>query len=247
MATTSYDKISYTILDNLVVDSIIGVGITDLGDWTSTTEGWIYFEVGDPAELETDTVRSGLYSIKVPVNGSGEASPVYQFIDYVPNRTYQTTLWLYGDGSSSVRILDDDTALGGLDETVTPPAEWTKYTFEFTANAYSDVIRIIRRYPSEVSWAFYIDDVAIENIGYAGLSADTNVYAGLGIMCDNNDIYCDTLEYYCDGAVAMWDIEHASTRYSSIYGVAGPEEVLLMEDGSELLLEDGDFLELEDG
>ncbi len=71
-----------------------------------------------------------------------------------------------------------------------------------------------------------------------------DTYAGLGIMCDNNDIYCDTLEYYCDGAVAMWDIEHASTTYIKIYEPS-IGDVLLLEDGDELLLEDGDFLELE--
>ncbi len=99
-----------------------------------------------------------------------------------------------------------------------------------------------------------------------------DTYAGLGIMCDNNDIYCDTLEYYCDGAVAMWDtayqvatyyyhyyttlvewrqtppVVRAEWRYDSIewrHRDHDPVESISVVDI--LLLEDGDSLLLEDG
>ena len=39
-------------------------------------------------------------------------------------------------------------------------------------------------------------------VTYSTTTPDTT-YPGLGIRCDNEDIYCDSEDYYCDGAVAM--------------------------------------------
>lgn len=37
----------------------------------------------------------------------------------------------------------------------------------------------------------------------------TKTEPGLGIMCDNEDIYCDSEKYYCDGAIIMTNTNKA--------------------------------------
>jgi hypothetical protein len=86
---------------------------------------------------------------------------IQQTLPFVNGIGYEIVLWLYGDGSGGIRILDATAANGGLDETVIPPATWTQYTFGFTANGYSDRILILRADPTETSWSYYIDDVSV--------------------------------------------------------------------------------------
>lgn len=42
----------------------------------------------------------------------------------------------------------------------------------------------------------------------------TKTEPGLGIMCDNVDIYCDSEKYFCDGAIIMRNFHRNITTVS---------------------------------
>ncbi|MCK5642403.1 MAG: carbohydrate binding domain-containing protein, partial [Gammaproteobacteria bacterium] len=127
----------------------------DLDDWIETVSG------SSVITDETTIKHGGAHSCKATIDGAGNNVGIYQSINYVIGEEYTVIIWLYGDGVNQIRIMDDGAALGALDETVIPPAAWTKYEFTFTANANSNTMRIQRSVSGETSWAFYIDDISV--------------------------------------------------------------------------------------
>ena len=55
------------------------------------------------------------------------------------------------------------------------------------------------------------------NISFASVT-HTDTFAGLGIMCDNENIYCNSMEYYCDGSVVFRDISFDEGDIQALFG-----------------------------
>lgn len=145
--------------------------LTDGGleNWTGDVpDDWVIFVEGSGSAIEDETtiVHGGTHSCKCTM-GTDLGWWIQELLDFWPGYNYKVTLWLYGNGSNSIRIIDYYSTPGGLDENVIPPATWTQYSFTWTANYYSDRLKIIRANPAETSWSCYIDDVRVELVATA--------------------------------------------------------------------------------
>ena len=164
---------SYNKPVELVTDGGLELWTGDDPDhWRKTENG-----AGSSITDETTIVFEGSHSAKCTTGVIGGGIALEGDVVYGSGSQYMVTMRLYGNGLYGVRILDEPTVAGGLDGIVIPPAEWTEYRFLFTANANSDVIRILRAYDTEGNWSFYVDSVSVkrhviidtEYIGSCGL------------------------------------------------------------------------------
>ena len=108
----------------------------------------------DELSREAGIFHSGLYSQKVVADSTegieSASSP------FSTGKWHLITMWLYGDGSDLVNIIDNQETI--IDETVTPPAAWTRYSFVGWAQYGNELLRIVS---STGHGTFYIDDVSI--------------------------------------------------------------------------------------
>ena len=90
------------------------------------------------------------------------------------------TIWLYGDGANVINVRDTS---GGIyiDENVTPPAAWTRYSWITKTATQNSNLQIL----AFATMTFYVDDVsiiALDDLSITATAANlANATEGLGV------------------------------------------------------------------
>ena len=154
----------------MLIDGVLELWTGDDPDEWETSVG-----LNDKVYQESVIVHGGTYSCECYMADGGvwiQQLSTDFVTDYVAGSHYKLDVWLYGDASNSIRIVDfyalPDNP--GIDEIVIPPAAWTQYEFYFTAipvisgPSGSDRIKILRATPVEQYWTYYIDDISLKPV-----------------------------------------------------------------------------------
>ena len=200
MGDNKYDVKHADGTDHAIVDATEGVGpnlITN-GTFDENALGWTQISGASLYNAENGG------SAKVDIDASSTHNGMAQNITYSSGKHYRVTFDAKGSATNQIRVQDNatysDSALYATGTNFTLTTDWKTYSFTWTADSNSDIIRIERQDGS--SWHYFIDNVKLYELK-GDVAISKNMTKGIvaespGIGRDSYSYSFDSTNHYVD-------------------------------------------------